>query len=532
MNNTFIQHWMMAAAWLLCAHLLPAQCLQLVWADEFDGNSLDLTKWEPMIGDGCDYGICGWGNNELQYYKAENATVANGLLTITAKKERVRNKKYTSARLRTLNMGDWTYGRFEGRIRLPYGQGIWPAFWMLPTDEVYGGWPQSGEIDIMELVGHQPATVHGTIHYGDPYPGNQSQGGSYTLHSGIFNDDFHEFAIEWEPGVIRWYVDDYLYLTKTASDVSPYNWPFDQNFHFLLNVAVGGNWPGSPDNTTVFPQKMEVDYVRVYAGTAPYISGKRIVAHQATGEAYTVGNAVSGTTFNWSVPAGATIASGQGTSSITVNWGTTGGEVTVDISSSCGSEQLKVNVVVEPPYIKDDYFINFDDPDKVTLVTATGTYSPDVSNPDASGINPSALSAQYVRNGAEQYDVLMYSVSTIADASEYVSKQKKFFVDVYTDAPPGTLILLQLESSATATASNYPTGRHSRYEAFTSVQNQWERLEFRLLDQPDPSTPDTDVDGRTVWCCCLLPILSLLTPIFSTTWTATASIMAATTHLL
>ena len=249
---------------LLCiASGLHAQDWELVWSDEFDGDAVDLTKWEFQIGDGCP-NLCGWGNNELQYYRAENAVVEDGLLKIIALRQTFGGRQYTSVRMRSLNKGDWTYGRFEARIRLPEGQGIWPAFWMLPTDEVYGGWPRSGEIDIMEMVGHEPATVHGTIHFGDPWPNNSFTGNSYRLSQGKFSDDFHHFAVEWGLGVIYWYVDGTRYSTKTKNDLLGKNWPFDQQFHLLLNLAVGGNWPGNPDASTVFPQVMEVDYVRVY----------------------------------------------------------------------------------------------------------------------------------------------------------------------------------------------------------------------------------------------------------------------------
>ena len=246
--------------------LTTAQDWTLVWSDEFNGPDIDTSKWSHEVnGDG-------GGNNELQYYTARtnNSFIENGNLVIQALKENYSGKAYTSARLRTLNKGDWTYGRFEARMKLPYGQGLWPAFWMLPTDWVYGGWAASGEIDIMEIVGHEPNILHGTIHYHGEWPDNWYSGGSYTLPSGDFSDDFHVFAIEWEYGEIRWYVDDILYSTKTSWDTTsgaPFPAPFDERFHLLLNVAVGGNWPGSPNGSTVFPQRMEVDYVRVYSAT-------------------------------------------------------------------------------------------------------------------------------------------------------------------------------------------------------------------------------------------------------------------------
>lgn len=244
----------------------PSDDWTLVWSDEFDGSTLDLGKWSYQIGDGCDINLCGWGNNELQWYQADNVEVADGLLTITARPESVGGRNFTSARIRTIGKGDWTYGRFEIRARLPRGQGIWPAIWMMPTDSAYGGWAASGEIDIMELVGDEPARVHGTLHYGGEFPANQSSGDSYRLDSGIFADGFHVFALEWEEGEIRWYVDGQHYQTQTQwnSSNGPYPAPFDQAFHLIVNIAVGGNWPGPPDLSTPFPQSMDVDWIRVY----------------------------------------------------------------------------------------------------------------------------------------------------------------------------------------------------------------------------------------------------------------------------
>ncbi len=243
----------------------------LVWADEFDGTALDTTRWTPMIGDGSAFGIPGWGNNELQYYTADNATVADGYLTITAREQSVGGKNYTSARLRTLGKGDWTYGRVEIRAKLPQGQGIWPAFWMLPSNNVYGGWPRSGEIDILETVGHEPDRMYGTIHYGGAPPDdNTFSGTGLSLPDGTLTGDFHEFVLEWDEGELRWYFDGEQYAVRndwyTTGGAFPA--PFDQEFHLLVNLAVGGDWPGDPDATTQFPQTYVIDYVRVYQGAS------------------------------------------------------------------------------------------------------------------------------------------------------------------------------------------------------------------------------------------------------------------------
>ena len=244
---------------------------KLAWSDEFEGpagSPVDATKWVA------DTGGQGWGNQERQYYTAAaNATLdGNGFLVITARAEPPDTPRrcwygacrFTSARIKTKGKYEPTYGRIEARIRVPRGQGIWPAFWMLGADIDRTGWPGCGEIDVMENIGREPDTVHGTIH-GPGYSGGNGIGGSYRIASGAFADDFHVFTVEWARGEIRWLVDGREFRRVTPSDLpSGAPWVFDHQFFLLLNVAVGGAWPGEPDATTTFPQEMRVDYVRVY----------------------------------------------------------------------------------------------------------------------------------------------------------------------------------------------------------------------------------------------------------------------------
>lgn len=242
----------------------------LVWSDEFDGAELDTTKWEYQIGTGCP-DLCGWGNGEFQSYTRENVEVADGVLRITARQDVADgDTSYTSSRIRTLGKGDWTYGRFEVRAKLPTGQGIWPAIWLLFSEDTYGGWAASGEIDIMEAIGSEPGEVFGTIHFGGEFPDNVFTSETFELSFDTFDQDYYVFTTEWEEGEIRWYVNNVLYRTETEwfSTGGEYPAPFDHPFHMILNVAVGGNLPGAPDETTPFPQTMEVDYVRVYERTA------------------------------------------------------------------------------------------------------------------------------------------------------------------------------------------------------------------------------------------------------------------------
>jgi hypothetical protein len=228
----------------------------LTWQDEFNGTSLS-SDWIHEIGNGS----WGWGNNELQYYRQQNTSVENGYLTIRAKQEYYGGFNYTSSRIITKGNFFHKYGRIDIRAKLPYGQGLWPALWMLGENISSVGWPSCGEIDIMEMIGgngYNNRTVHGTIHWESN--GHASYGGHNSLSSGMFADEFHVFSIIWNQNSITWYRDDIQYHTVDINNLSA----FHNNFFFIFNVAVGGNWPGSPDATTVFPQTMIVDYIRVF----------------------------------------------------------------------------------------------------------------------------------------------------------------------------------------------------------------------------------------------------------------------------
>ena len=239
----------------------------LVWEERFTGTKIEEANWNYTEGS------WGFGNDELQYYTAreENARIENGLLILEAKEEKYEGMNYTSAKLSTKGKASWKYGRFEIKAKLPEGQGIWPAIWMMPEDmELYSGWPACGEIDIMELIGHQPGTVYGTLHYGTPHT---YTGENYSLPDNKkFSEGFHIFTLDWEPGEFRWYVDDVLYATQTkwfsnhketGTKHSGFA-PFDRAFYLQVNLAVGGKWPGNPDDSTSFPQKMEIDYIKVF----------------------------------------------------------------------------------------------------------------------------------------------------------------------------------------------------------------------------------------------------------------------------
>lgn len=236
----------------------------LAWSDEFNGTSLDPAAWLAESGDGCP-GLCGWGNNEQQYYTPppNNLFFQDGKMIIEARAESFGGKNYTSSRIKTQGKKTFKYGRIDIRAILPKGSGIWPAFWLLPQDNVFGGWPKSGEIDMMEVKGGEPAKTLGTLHYG-PGPGSTYISRNYTLPTGNFNDQFHVFSLEWKQDQIKWYVDDNLFSTINKPDIGANNWPFNELFYFIINLAVGGNFPGPVDASTLFPQWLIVDYLRVY----------------------------------------------------------------------------------------------------------------------------------------------------------------------------------------------------------------------------------------------------------------------------
>lgn len=231
--------------------------MELIWQDEFEGTAVNPDFWTFELGTGSN----GWGNNESQYYRKENTFLVDGKLVIEARKESFGGRSYTSSRMITKDKFDFKYGRVDIRAALPYGQGIWPALWMLGANISTVGWPACGEIDIMELIGHQPSTIHGTVHWSNE--GQHAEyGKSTSLSSGRFYDEFHVFSIEWDEQRIRWLLDDreYNVINITGPELSE----FKNDFFFIFNVAVGGNWPGYPDATTVFPQRLIVDYIRVF----------------------------------------------------------------------------------------------------------------------------------------------------------------------------------------------------------------------------------------------------------------------------
>ncbi|RTQ48981.1 carbohydrate-binding protein [Hymenobacter gummosus] len=492
---------------LLTPGTARAQCNQLVWQDEFNVAG-DLSKWRVYEGDGCAENLCNFGNAELQAYKAANAVVAGGNLTITTRYEPAtvggRSYNYTSAKLYSKTaagaLQTFKYGRIEASIKIPSAQGVWPAFWMLPDPS---NWPSTGEIDIMEAKHKNPTSVAGTIHYDDNgwhFTGRETTG-TVDLSTG-----FHTYAVEWSPNQIKWFIDNTLFNTASPKTTSGGAWPFnDGNFYLMLNSAVGGPGTGFTGlglnpNPADYPTTMQVDFVRVYRGSYNYaVLGDETVYQNDAGKTYRI-DAVSGATYSWSVPAGATITAGQGTNAVQVSWGSSaGGNVTVTTAvSGCPTGTYSLPVTVSPALQLEKVYEDFEANRFITYASATGTLTQALTNPVSGGQNTSAKVARYVRNSSEQYDVISMRNLTVGNANDFVAGRKKIYLDVYSTAPVGSKVTLQLENSSVTTATNFPLGRHSAYRAYTSRQNAWETLEFDLERSIDAGTSIYSIDNVTL----------------------------------
>lgn len=491
-----VLHYAIAGIFLLfiVPQVMNAQVLcqrQLVWHDEFNtpGN---LTQWKVYSGDGCqDPSGCGFGNSEQQLYRAANAVVADTTLTIFTNYETVVNPvdnktfKYTSAKLMsqitgTDSLQSFLFGRIEARMKLPSAGGVWPGFWLLSPK---GSWPNTGEIDIMESKNKNPYVINGTIHYAYPTGVHQSSGSKDSIGVNL-SADYHTYAVEWSPYRIDWFIDSTLYLTETPSNTVGGSWPFDvNNMYIILNVAVGGTGTAFTGKVAPvpadYPTTTKVDYVRVYKGIYNYaVFGNNLVYPNQTYQDYRIDTA-TGATYNWTVPANANILSGQGTNLITVNWGTTPGNVLLNVATpGCTTQSFSRAVEFKAAMVPDKTYDDFESNRLITYGPYTGSLQQAVANPVAERVNTSSLVGQYIRNAGSQYDDIYIGSLPVTNANDYVLGKKVLLVDVYTNAPVGSEVDMQLEDTTLSFTNAFPKGRHSKYVAHTTRQNSWETLEF------------------------------------------------------
>lgn len=487
---------------------LKAQCNTLVWSDEFDGTTLNTTNWAYATGNGCG-GVsgCGFGNNEKQYYtnSTNNVSVNGGNLVLTARYEANYNgsgSNYTSGKIYTMGKKSWKYGRFEARVKVPSASAIWPAFWMLPDN---GNWPKTGEIDILETQNKNPLNANQTLHFFCTPCGNaQNIGVAYNKNIN-WSLDYHIYAVDWSPQKIVFSVDGVNTVTYTPSSLAAKggltsDWPFDaQNFYIIFNLAVGGTYTGNATPvSTDYPVSMLVDYVRVYTtGASLAVSGPELSFTGDT-KTYTATDAGASATYNWTVPAGATIVSGQGTRTATVKYNSaTSGNVSVTIDpDGAGTSCTGTTVSVVVKAINNTCALLMDDFENNRNLlgsSSDGAYNTSVANPSKTGSNTSNTCASYTRNAGVQYDILGFTKFLIGDPDDFRKGLREFTMDVRTSAPQGTSITIEFDKTADI-SKGWPFGRHSQYTATTGAPNTWTKLTFKWLASPDGALTGADVD--------------------------------------
>lgn len=477
-------------------------CYTLVWSDEFDGTAIDQTKWNYENGTGYPI-LTDWGNSENQFYSndANNIEVSNGSLKIRAQAETLGNKSYTSGRIRSKGNFDFKYGRIEAKIKIPKGNGLWPALWLLPSENIYGAWPKSGEIDIMENFG-QDDHVGSTIHFKDGNNTNQWNSQSYaTTHN-----EYHIFSAVWDKDYISFFSDWNWIGEEAPADLRGGTWPFNENFYLILNLALGGN--AGTINGTSFPQTMEIDYVRVYQKTEHIdIQGPAQVYPNQT-VSYTL-PANSTAIYNWTIPTGASILAGQGSNKITVKWGTSAGNISCNSSNWNGDISGQKNTCPAAIHSKaistitkscDLTLLNFDGIQQLVPHTEDGVggiesmYEKNISK---TAPNTSALVGRFARTGGQQYDVLKLDFTSPIDASDLKSELNKFKMDVY--ATSGSAIPMTVEFVNRSKNTGYPNGIYSQHTASISSSNAWQSLTFNYVNTPDWSVGANEVDGINIY---------------------------------
>ncbi|MBN1950798.1 MAG: family 16 glycosylhydrolase [Bacteroidales bacterium] len=354
MRKILMMSWLVMSVFVLMNTALYAQEYELVWSDEFDGSGLDTAIWNYEIGTG--------NNNELQYStsRPENIFVSDGKLTIRGLQESYGGMNYTSARINTHDKFNFTYGKIEAYMKLPYGQGIWPAFWLLGESIYDIGWPGCGEIDIMEMVGGDDPgkgddIIHSTLHWGSIINGGHPYYGlSYQLDEGIFNDAFHLVSTVWDDNTIRTYCDSVLFFTIDVH-TSEFD-AFDERFFIILNMAIGGDWPGSPDASTVFPQDFQIDYVRLYKSAETLeIDGPAAVNAADSSLEYSIMGG-EGWSYEWILPEGVTVNGTPDSSHVFLNWGCNPGTLKCHIKGDAIEDTLSLDVALTEPAIEGPLF--------------------------------------------------------------------------------------------------------------------------------------------------------------------------------
>jgi beta-glucanase (GH16 family) len=484
-----------------------------VWKDDFNGTSLDRNNWSLEVnGDG-------GGNGELQYYtdRPENMWVSGGLLNIKAIREAYDGKSWTSARLRTKNAQDWTYGKIEARMKVPSASGTWPAFWMLTSEQQRDshGWPQGGEIDILETV-NTSEDILGTLHYGAYWPYNGNTGwpnpdNLITPEAGRTKTDFHTYAVEWYEDSMVWSIDGVPKITSSRSKLdgpSPVrsNWNsfYNRPFHVILNLAMGGSLAGNPNGSEAAEQLMQVDYVAVYKNDASWsVEGDTYVYRGDTFKKYRV-DGPTGVSYNWTVPAGVTIVSGQGTREIVAVIGNSArsGNFSATFNSGCSLKTVSKPVTIEQG--RTQMLAGYESGLGLAHLqngVAMGAGAI-VNNPAPGTVNTSGKVLHYVRDASQQWDNLKLSGFGKLNAGELRSGRAKIFADVYYPASATNLLGKEigggLENNAVVSATpswDGNTGRLARFKGTIGKAGEWHTVEIGFTGTPDSGIAASQADN-------------------------------------
>lgn len=484
-----------------------------VWKDDFNGTALDRNNWSQEVnGDG-------GGNGELQYYtdSPRNMWVSGGFLNIKAIRETYNGKSWTSARLRTKNIQDWTYGKIEARMKIPSDSGTWPAFWMLTSEQQRDshGWPQGGEIDIMETL-NTSQDILGTLHYGAywPYNGNTGWPNPDNLiapEAGRYKTDFHTYAVEWYEDHMVWSIDGVAKISSSRSKldgVAPVrsNWNsfYNRPFHVILNLAIGGALPGNPNGTEAAEQLMQVDYVAVYKNDATWsIEGDTYVYRGETYKKYRVDGPTTAS-YQWTVPAGVTIVSGQGTREIVASIGNTArsGNFSVNFNSGCSLKTVSKPVTIEQG--RTQMLANYEGGLGITHLQngIAMTAGAVVNNPAPGTVNTSAKVLRYVRDASQQWDNLKLSGFGKINSGELRSGRAKIFADVYYSTSATNILGKELggglENAAVVSVTpswDGNTGRLARFNGTIGKSGEWRTVELGYTGTPDSGIAASQADN-------------------------------------
>lgn len=476
----------------ICLILFPgfksinAQCPQIVWQDNFEN---DLSQWNFIVGDGCDLMNCGWGQNELQYYTEENVFIEDECLIIESKNESIGIGYYSSGFLVSKASYSLSQGYIEVKVKLPSGQGYLANIALVSDMSFIPSLVESTKL--VKYLGGESNTITGEFSFEEILVKRK-----FTSYGNRFDDTFYVLGYSWDEDEVNWYVDGYNYATIKKSELGLGPDIEEDSFRIALALPIGGLLVGNPNSTTLFPDSLHIDYIRLFdSSIRPNLVGKQKVFKGEKNVEYKIDHALNESSFLWEVPDDFEVTSTLDKRTIQGNWKNKGGLLQCQIVDNCEDINVSLEVLAEDGKIHILSLENFDDDALIEPSFSTGILEEDILNSFPSEINDSQFCGKYHRNDSELYDVLFYETASIKDAEMFTSGIQVFDLDVYTEAAIGTQIILQLENNSIATSDNFPLGRHSRYVAYTTSQSSWQRLSFEFIDRLDTIVGPSEVNN-------------------------------------